>query len=69
MVQRLPIGPDDQWTLGLKHHEVAVDFTRRGLFRFVLKYPQSRRAGWTEHSSREVSSWRHNCSQDATGAS
>jgi hypothetical protein len=30
---------------GLKHHEVAVDFTRRGFFRFVLKYPQSRQVG------------------------
>jgi hypothetical protein len=54
---------------GLKHHEVVVDFTRRDLFRFALKYPQSRRPGWTEQSSREASSWRHNCSQDATGVS
>ena len=51
---------------GLKHHEVVVDFTRRGLFRFVLKYPQRCRPGRTEQSSREASSWRHNCSQDAT---
>jgi hypothetical protein len=48
---------------------VVVDFTPCGLFRFLLKYLQSRWAGWTELSSRVAPSWPRNCSQGATGAS
>ena len=52
---------------GLKHHEVVVEFTLRGLVRFVAAWLGNSLAGWKERSPSW--SWRRNYSRDATDVS
>ena len=52
---------------GLKHHEVVVEFTLRGLCRFAVGWLGGRLAGLKERSL--SLSWRRDYSQDATDVS
>ena len=52
---------------GLKHHEVVVEFSLRGLGRFAVARLRSRRAGWKEWVSSRPS--RRNYAQDAADIS
>ena len=52
---------------GLKHHEVVVEFTLRGLCRFVAGWLGGRLAGLKERAP--SLSWRRDYSQDATDVS